>query len=344
MTNFKTVALSVFCAICALPAIAQTNVISNNKSLAFFNPAMQNYDMNKGLVSISYIPNLLSETSNYANYLALAEYKVNEMFRIGVHNSVVDSRLNKLNSTKFYTSYKFALEEGNYFIMGVEMGMIKDMTKLAEFNKVYAPTRTEFTDSIAQSFDLGFGAAYATDNFIIGVSVNRLNSPKIVPYPNQYWTLRTSPDTAFEKKDTLITLGESDFINSKFQSYINAIYSYDVNDKLEFSHSLSITNLDLDGVDFIGLQNFANFNDKFMIGLGIYDNGNTGFMASAGVSIGKNIKLEIASFIKEEFEFNPLADNPDFTVTDDNIKIDAKGAYESTGYVPSFEANLRIEF
>lgn len=329
---------------CAISAGAQTNVISNNKSLAFLNPALQNYEFEKGMISISYLPNMLSEGSNYTNYVGVAEFKLNEAFRLGAHSSSINSRLNALNTHKVYSSYKFSLEEGNNLIMGLDLGMISDQTKTAEYNTVFYPTRTEFTDSISNSFTLGFGMAYATERLIIGLGIDRLNGPKIVPAPIQYWEFVENPDSTIVRKDTTILLGENDFASSRLQSKFHIIYNYDVGEKMNIRHVLSASNIDFNGADFIGLQNFITFNENFVIGLGVYDNGHTSYMASLGCKLGSHIKIEVATFIKEEFEFDRNALNPSYTDPTNRYPIDAPGTYVSVGYIPSFEANLRLEF
>lgn len=343
--RIKTILLTALVLGIGLSGSAQTNLTSYNKSLAFYNPSIQNMEYESFYASGSYFMKPQTEGEDFVNYLAHLEYKASEMFRIGFHSNTVNTRLNKLDLHKIYGSFRFELDEGNFFQMGLEFGVMQDMTKLAEFNKVFSPTKYEFTDSISNSSDVGLGVAYAAKNFTIGISLNRLNGPKIVPYPVQRWSLRTSPDTAFVKHDTTIILGEQDFVSSNVNANINAIYTYDATDDISITHSLLITNPTLESIDFIGLQNFISFKDQLTLGLGVFDNNSsTGYMASLGYTIADKVSLEAAAFFLEEFNYDPEAENPDFTYTPGGTKIDAKGMYISSGLKPTIEGCIRFTF
>lgn len=332
--------------LCSFNALAQTNLTSYNKNLAFYNPAIQNLDYDQLYASGSYFTKPQAEEGeNYLNYLAQVEYRASDMFRIGFHSSTVNTRLNKLDLHKLYASFSFEMEAGSKFMMGLEYGVMQDMTKLGEFNKVYSPTRYEFTDSISNTSDVGFGIAYSTEHLLVGVSVNRLNNPKLAPYPTQRWTLRTSPDTAYVKHDTSIVLGEDDFENAKVHANVNVAYTYDATETITICHNLLITNPSLQGTDFIGLQNHVTFNKKLAVGVGVFDNGNTGYMASLGYTFAEKLSFEVAAFFKEEFNFDPNAENPNYTYAFYNNRqyiVDAKGAYISSGLKPTVEACLRL--
>lgn len=343
--TIRKILLAVMVMAIALNSSAQTNLTSYNKSLAFYNPAIQNLEYESFYASASYFTKPQTEGENYLNYLAHLEYKASEMFRLGFHSNTVNTRLSKLDLHKIYGSFKFEMDEGNFFQMGLEFGVMQDMTKLAEFNKVFSPTRYEFTDSISNTSDVGFGAAYASKQFTIGISLNRLNGPKLVPYPVQRWNLRTTPDTAFVKHDTTIILGEQDFVSSNVNANINAIYTYDATEDINITHSLLITNPTLESIDFIGLQNFIRFKEQLTIGLGIFDNNSsTGYMASLGYTIANKVSVEAAAFFLEEFNYDPNAENPEFTYTPGGTKIDAKGMYISSGLKPTIEGCLRFTF
>ena len=95
---------------------AQLSVISNNKPLSFLNPALQNYSMEKGVVSASVIASPFVQEQPELNYLALAEFKVNDDFRVGIHGSKAANRLNSNTTFKAYGSYRLELEKENYLI------------------------------------------------------------------------------------------------------------------------------------------------------------------------------------------------------------------------------------
>ncbi len=324
---------------------AQSNIISNNKSLAFLNSAMQNADYNKVYLSSSMLPNPLSDESDFTSYLFHGEAKLSDQFRIGIHRSTVDSRLYKLDMNKLYGSFKFEFEEGSFISFGLEAGLYSDQIRTEEFNKVFAPTVHSFTDSIATDLDFGFGVVYENRGLSIGLSLNKLNSPAFVPFPFQRWAFGTGADTSFVvKKDTVVLWGEEDFVNYDVQTHINILYRWEASKNIDLLHSLHISNPSLDGVEYFSFQNFMEFKEKLTLGVGVYYNGETSYMASLGFAFTDNIRLEVASFLHEEFNYDPDADFPFAFLGRNRDPVKAKGSYVSAGYVPSFEANLQLRF
>ena len=98
----KKVLLLFFVFLFANLAWSQTSLISNNKPLAFFNPALQNTEMDKFVFSGSYLINPLIKEKQPDNFQAIAEYKVNDKLRIGIHGSKIENRLNRSETYKAY--------------------------------------------------------------------------------------------------------------------------------------------------------------------------------------------------------------------------------------------------
>ena len=90
----KKIITLCFFALLSSTSYAQLSTLSNNKPLGFLNPALQNYEMERGVVSASALVNPLAKESDPVNFLVLAEYKVNDKFRVGIHGSKVENRLN----------------------------------------------------------------------------------------------------------------------------------------------------------------------------------------------------------------------------------------------------------
>jgi hypothetical protein len=323
----KKIILVAFMAISAMHTKAQTNILSNNKPLGHLNPAIQNYDTDKGVVSISGVMSPRVKEEVPLAYLAIGEYKVNENFRIGLHSSRTENRLRSVSSTMLYGSYRLELEKGNYLSLGMDIGRYAYAIKSAEFNKVLRPNKFTFgTDSSsvgeAVGLDFGLGFAYAYNGFFGGLDISKMNTPSAYPFPASEYT---SPrDSMIQLKDTMINYSKGDF---RPELGINLMYTWSAGKNVSITHSVHAANINAAGVSYIGLQNFAEFNKRHSLGLGIFNNGVTGFIASAGFGFTENIKLEVTSFIVDDFNFN-----------------EQSRAYESNGYKPSIEANIRFEF
>ncbi|MFY0645041.1 MAG: type IX secretion system membrane protein PorP/SprF [Bacteroidia bacterium] len=341
MKLLKIISL-VLLVIAAPNSYAQSNLINNNKSMAFANPALQNMDFETGYVSTSLLLNPLSEESNFNSYLAIAEFKATEYWRIGFHGSTVENRLNKLDMYKLYTSYNFKMEEGSFLSLGLEVGSYKDQIKSDQFNRVYTPTHYEFTDSISNGIDIGLGFGYSNQGLELGLSLHKLNRPLGVPFPVQRWQFVDSTNRVV-KKDTSITWGEEDFLKYSIQATMLAIYKWEPSKNTKLIHSLHVVNPTANGVDYISFQNFLEFNKKFTIGLGIYENGSLGYMGSLSYQIGSSIRIEGTAFFHQDAAYNPNAEYP-VKKTDKGYLIIASGAYEDQGMIPSFEANLSFQF
>lgn len=306
-------------------AIAQPSVISNNKPLAFLNPALQNYDVNTGVASLSATVNPFVQEPSALNYLALAEFKLMDNLRVGLHGSKVDNRLNGNTTVKAYASYRLELEKGNYLLLGVDAGGYQDVFKPNEFNKVLAPNKFVYADTVETGLDLGFGLAYNYSGFTFGIGFSKLNSPPVIQFPESIWELN-SDSTAWQLKDTTVNFTENSGTFG-LQSNVNVMYEWEASDKLSILHSIQFGNIDLAGFDYIGFQNIANINNRHSIGLGGYYNGSFGFIATAGYGFTESIKLEATAFFAESLNY-------DTTLRE----------YVSEGYRSAIEANLRFEF
>ena len=91
----KKIFLIFTLALSNIAAMAQLGTVSNNKPLGYINPALQNYEMDKGTVSASYVINPFVKDTTPAGLLAIAEFKVNEKFRFGINAFQVENRLSK---------------------------------------------------------------------------------------------------------------------------------------------------------------------------------------------------------------------------------------------------------
>lgn len=314
-------------------AQAQISTLSNNKPLAYLNPAFQNYEIEKGVISLSGLLNPLAKEEVPLAYMGIGEYKVNENFRIGIHSSSVENRLSASTSTMVYGSYRLQLDKGNYLSIGLDVGRYSYALKNTEFNRVLGPNKFTFgedSSSIGETsgLDFGLGFAYAYNGFFGGLDFSKVNTPAAYPFPESFYEkayTNTTPRDSFARlKDTSIN-----YDNSKFgvEVGINLLYNWNFSKNVSITHSIHAANVDAEGVDYIALQNFAEFNKRHSVGLGIFHNGNTGFIASAGYGITEKIKLEVTSFFIDDLNFN------------DQTKL-----YESDGYKPTLEANLRFEF
>jgi hypothetical protein len=318
----KRIVIVGLMAICSLGSFAQISTISNNKPLGYINPAIQNYDLNKGIISASYILSPFTKEATPDAFLALGEFKISEKFRVGVLASQYENRLSKNTNFKAYASYKLELEKGNYLVFGFDVGQYTDEAKLAEFNKVFVPNKFYYADSSlvgrSTGIELGFAMGYQYNGFSAGIAFSKLNKPAVHPFPLEVF------DTMLVRKKTTVILEESSFA---VETNINVVYEWQVSQKVSLMHSLHIGNLDLGGFDYIGFQNIANINKKHSLGAGVFFNGSIGYMATAGFGFSENIKLEATSFFVEDSNFN-----------------ETSRLYESDGLKPTIEVNLKYQF
>jgi hypothetical protein len=329
----KNIIVAMFTLFCSVASFAQISTVSVNKPLAFLNPALQNYDTDKGVVSASVLINPFKEEAPEANYLILGEYKINDDFRAGIHASKVSNRLNSNSAYKAYLSYRLELEKENYLIIGADFGIFNDMVKSQEFNKVLSPNKFLYTDSVAKGTDFGLGIAYSYSGFTFGLGFSKLNSPQVYLFPEGVYELKYTYnqdssvvlDSNVQLKDTSIVQDEKK--NFGLQSNINVMYEWNPNDKLKLIHSIQVGNLDLERIDYFSFQNIAIINDRHSLGLGVFDNGNLGFNLSAGYGITSDIKIEASAFFSKDFNWDA-----------------AQKIYVNSGYKPALELNARFEF
>ncbi len=272
MKNLIIVILLTFISVNAL---AQINVVSMNKPLGFLNPALQNYEMEKGVISVSGLINPFVQDENSMNYLAVAEFKLNDDFRLGVNGTKVENRLSSYSAYKFYASYRLEMDAGNYLIIGGDVGTYSDLVKTNEFNKVLSPNKFVLQDSIASGIDLGLGIAYSYSGFTLGMGFSKLNKPEVIDFPRGIWEEDSNGN--FNLQDTTVVSTE---VSGKYglQSNINILYEWEANENLKLSHSLQFGNPDFGGVDYVGFQNIAEINQRHSLGLGVFHNGNTGYV------------------------------------------------------------------
>lgn len=314
-------------------AYAQISTLSNNKPLGYLNPAFQNYESDKGVISVSGLLNPLAKEEVPLAYLAIGEYNVSKDFRVGIHSSSVENRLSSSTSTMVYGSYRLQLDKGNYLSIGLDVGRYSYSVKNAEFNRVLAPNKFTFgedSSSIGETagLDFGIGFAYAYNGFFGGVDISKANNPSAYPFPVSFFEkayTNTTPIDSFARlQDTTVNFKEGSF---GVEVGINLLYNWNFSKDLSITHSVHAANISGGGIDYIALQNFAEIRDRHSIGVGIFHNGSTGFIASAGYGFTEKIKLEVTSFFIDDLNFN------------DQTKV-----YESDGYKPTLEANLRFEF
>ncbi len=329
----KKIIVFLLLAISTASAVAQISTVSVNKPLAYFNPALQNYETEHGVISASYVVNPFRQEVPDANFLVAGEYLFNENFRAGFHGSKVDSRLNLYNEYKAYMSYRFELEKGNYLILGIDAGSFNDVVKTGEFNKVLSPNVFTYDDSLSKGADLGLGFAYNYNGFTFGLGMSKLNGPDVFEFPEPFF------EQVYEYNQDSSAIIDSSFqlANDTFnittkrkfdiETNINMMYEWEPNDKLKMIHSMQFGNISLESLEFFSFQNMAIINDRHSLGLGVFHNGTTGFNASAGYGITPNIKLEASAFFAQDL-------NWDATVND----------YISNGYKPALEFNARFEF
>lgn len=305
----------------------QTSVISNNKPLAFFNPAIQNSEIDKFIVSGSYITNPYVQEVTPNNYQVIAEFKVNDKFRLGVHGSKIENRLNLNESYKAYASYKLEMDKGNYLLVGVDFGAYTDLIKTGEFNKAFSPNKFVYSDTVAKGLDIGLGFAYKYNGLTAGLSFNKLNGPSIVPFPEpQLVWVRQGRDSSLAFMDTTV-MDKPEKVKYGLGSNVNILYEWKAGEKVQIIHSLHFGNIDLTGVDYTGFQNFVVINKQHSVGLGVYNNGSTGYIASLGIGVTNNIKLEGTAFFYDDFNWDAT-----------------RQVYVSDGLKPAIEINARFQF
>lgn len=316
---------------------AQISTVSNNKPLGFLNPALQNYELNKGVISASYVLNPLVKEEVPGAFLAIGEFKITEAFRLGFNASQFENRLSKSSNYSAYASYRLELEKGNYLLFGADLGTYTDVTKLAEFNKVFSPNKFYYgSDSSilgkTTGLDLGFGVAYSYSGFTAGIGFSKINTPEVYPFPLDIYELKitpavppsTSPDTSVVLKDTTVGLEKGTF---GLESNVNLIYEWNPSEKVKLTHTVHFGNIDLAGFDYAGFQNIAEINERHTLGAGVFYNGYLGYILTAGYGITKDIKIGATAFFQEDLNYN--------TTT---------RVYDNDGYKPAIEANLRFEF
>jgi hypothetical protein len=323
----KKTALLLFISVITNTAFGQTSLISNNKPLAFFNPAIQNSEIDKFVVSGSYIINPATQDETPNNYQAIAEFKLNENLRIGVQGSKIENRLNRNQTYKAYASYKLEMDKGNYLLVGVDVGAYSDMIKTGEFTKVYSPNKFEYSDTVATGLDIGVGFAYQYNGLTAGLSFNKLNGPPIVPFPEQQWGwVYQGNDSSFQLLDTTI-MDKPEKVKFGLGSNLNIMYEWNAGEKVKIIHSLHFGNIDLTGADYTGFQNFIVVNKRHSVGFGIFTNGYTGYIASLGIGVTENIKLEGTAFFSEDLNWDAT-----------------QREYISDGLKPAIEINARFQF
>jgi hypothetical protein len=314
-------------------ASAQSNLTSNNKSLAIFNPALHNYQYNKLTVSNSIFINPLSSSNNYTNFTSIVELNLKDILRFGVHASKAETRLNRYDSYKAYASYGFESETGNLFVLGAEFGYFSDQAKIAEFNKVWKPNHFTYTDSVATALDFGLGISFRSQGWTVGFGLNKLNRPDIIPFPKAIVELDTLVEGRVIIVDTSVVLGDDYKIRYGIQSNVNILYEWDINEKLSLLHSLHVTNPDFAGVDFIGFQTILRSAELFSAGFGFMNNGSNIYMLTGGITFAGLVTLEGSAFFMHDLQFQSNGD----------IYLDDEDGYESQGLKPMFEINLRID-
>lgn len=330
---------SVILCLASVASFAQSNIISNNKPLAFFNPALQWDSLETAGISLTVVANPLSETSNYNNYTGLAEFNLSDGFHMGAHVSRVESRLMKRDVGKIFLSYNYEMEQGNFISFGINVGMISDQVKIAEFNKVLAPTIHQLTDSVMVQPDLGLGVSYTNQNLTIGLGLSKINRPSFMYYPSQWWEVDPMDSLAIVKKDTFIMLGDQNTYVVPLRQNINIAYKWS-RGSVSVKHYLHLSNISYDGYEFLGFQNFIGLGNGLNFGLGMYTNGRWSYHTSIGYAEA-NFGVEIGAFFKEEFEYDP--DAP-FIQRDNWPKVNSTGAYLSVGRIPSIEVSTHFSF
>lgn len=324
--------LTLVIGLVSLNAVAQVSTVSVNKPLGFLNPALQNLNYDRATLSASYVVSPYLQDVPEPNYLFLGEVKLGDNLRLGAMGSKVDNRLNKTTSQKLYASYSIELEEDNYFILGLEAGMFNDQIKTSEFNKVYNPNRFTYPDSIINAFDIGVGFAYKYSGFTMGVGMSKLNGPPVNLFPIpiyekviEYGQDSIMNDTSYQLKDTSATV--RNLGRFSVQANVNFLYEWDANDDLKLLHSLYFGNFNFSDVDFVSIQNIATYKERYTLGLGTFYNGYWGYNGTLGAEVLEGLNVEASAFFTRDRNWN------------EDTKV-----YESDGFKPTIEANLRYTF
>lgn len=325
----KNIILIIAVAMGYLPVQAQLSTLSNSKPLGFLNPALQNYEIENGVASFSVALNPFVKEEMPPAYLGAVEFKANDDWRIGVNFSQEENRLIKKGSAMIYSSYRLELDQGSYLILGADIGAFSQDAKVAEYNKVLAPNKFSFNPDSSligssTGLDLGFGVAYSHSGFTMGIGFNKLNTPQVYSAPSYILMPDPLDSKRFVYKDTSVLLDRVDF---GWQSNINIMYEWQAGENLTVLHSAHITNLTVSGVDYLGLQNIAEVNERHSLGIGVFYNGEVGFNATAGLGITEDLKIQASAFFINDLNYNP-----------------ASSLYESEGYKPLLEFNVRYEF
>ncbi len=92
-------------------AFGQLNTLGSNKPLGFLNPALQNIDYSRGIISTSYLVNPLAEENQTPAYLALAEFAVGDNVRVGVKSLSIEDRLFGETKIGVYSSFRLPLAQ-----------------------------------------------------------------------------------------------------------------------------------------------------------------------------------------------------------------------------------------
>jgi len=326
----KKIVFTLIVAFVSSISFAQISTLSNNKPLAFLNPALQNYEIEKGVVSASYnlSPFTLEETPS--SFLAIGELEVKDGFRMGIHASQFENRLGKSTSVMAYGSLRLELEKGNYLIIGADIGGYSEVSKAAEYNKVLAPNKFFYSADSALTgrstgLDLGLGFSYQYSGFTFGLGFNKLTKPPVFAFPEvQFEAVLVDSTLTAVKKDTTIFLEEQNF---GLESNLNLIYEWNASQKVRIIHYLHFGNIDLAGFDFASFQTIGEISKKHSLGGGAFFNGTLGFMATGAFGFTEDIKLGSSIFFINDLNYDVLQEE-----------------YVSNGYKPLIEVNLRYEF
>ena len=314
-------------------ASAQNNLTSNNKSLAIFNPALQNYQYNKLSFSNSVYLSPFVASNDFINYTSNAELNFKDRLRVGVYASKSETRLNRFDTYKVYGSYGFQFENDAVFAIGLELGYFEDIAKIGEFNRVWAPNHFTYTDSVSSGIDIGAGVSFRSGGWTVGFSLSKLNRPNFVPFPDPVLRADTPAPGQILIYDTAVVYGDDYLLPYSFESNINLLYEWYVTEKIELMHALHVSNIDLGGLDYFGFQTIMKYNEKLSVGLGYMYNDAPVYMLNAGVTLFDKVSIEASSFFVQDLEFESDGDNL-FEETD---------GYVNQGVKPMFEFNLRID-
>ncbi|MBR9861189.1 type IX secretion system membrane protein PorP/SprF [bacterium] len=333
MKIFKS--LLVFLCIGGLQfAHAQSDLTSNNKTLAIFNPALQNYSYDFMTFTNSVYMSPTSDIDDYINYTSALEFNFDDRLRLGAHASKAETRLNRYDAYKVYGSYAFKSEAGAIFTLGIEGGYYSDYAKTGEFNKVWGPNHFVYADSNITGFDIGAGMSIKKKGFTFGFAMSKLNQPNFIPFPQPYLEPReVDGDTFNARVDTTILYPSNYLEKAGLNTTFHFIYEWDINEELSMTHIAHFRNPDFAGIDYFGFQTFLLSENKFSAGAGVMYNENTVYMLSGGITFLEKLSLEVSAFFVEESEFR----------SDGDIYHEPGEGYVNMGKKPRFEFNLRLD-